>query len=141
MAYFHYENAQSIILNIADDAVIANAVTPKTNKWSSQHFAYATRVFPRRDAFLHIVNNAPRRLLVKLFKLILGCFGVINCPSQGLLLHWLKNRLFLLPYERAPLPQQQGSTADSGAPLHLRWATDVRLDIEMEYDEDHHVAA
>src|SRR5260363_245912 len=73
--------------NVADDSVIANAVAPKTNKRPSQHFTYAPWVSPRRNAFFHIVNNTPCRLFIKLLKLTLGCFGVINCPSQGLFSH------------------------------------------------------
>src|SRR5260363_352474 len=97
-------------MNDTDDSVIANAVAPKTNKRPSQHFTYAPWVSPRRNAFFHIVNNTPCRLFIKLLKLTLGCFGVINCPSQGLFSHWLRNRLFLLPYERAPLSQQRGNS-------------------------------
>src|SRR5260364_195084 len=75
-----------------------------------------------------------------------GSFIRLACLNGGLGGGATARRVFLAvgalatvyPASPAPYPR---CMVDSVALLRLRSAIDVRLDIEMEYGEDHHVAA
>ena len=52
------EYAQRIVLDIADDAVVAHAVAPQTSKWPSQRFTHGSRV-SRLNATLAQISGDP----------------------------------------------------------------------------------
>jgi len=84
VANLHHKDTQSAVLYFANDATVAHPVAPKTSKRAGKCFASAARVILCGNAFIHVIDDAPRRLPVELPKLSLGRIGVINRPSQDL---------------------------------------------------------
>ena len=81
VANLHHEDAQNLVLNVANYPTVTYPITPEAAKWTRQCLARAARVVQPGNSFIHLVDNAPCRLLVELAKLSLGRIGVINRPG------------------------------------------------------------
>ena len=69
---FHHQHPQSAILNVANDAAVANAITPESAQWPAQRLAGTARIIHGRHPYVHEIDNAPRCLLVELEELFSG---------------------------------------------------------------------
>lgn len=71
-----------IVLNVANDAMVADAVAPKLLLRASQRFAQATRIFRAGDAIAKIGDDAPLNRTIELRELPLGVAIDANFPGQ-----------------------------------------------------------
>ena len=81
-AQAHYQNAQRLIVDFANDAVLSDSITPEISERPAQCFAHATRVFQRGDAAVHVIEDATSGILVELVELPEGTGRVLNRPGQ-----------------------------------------------------------
>ena len=65
-----YQDNAHVLLNIAKDAVFANAVTPDSPQFAFEFFAEATGILIACYAFIQITNNAGSRSLIELLELL-----------------------------------------------------------------------
>ncbi|MDQ0419590.1 hypothetical protein J2045_000603 [Peteryoungia aggregata LMG 23059] len=73
MADLDHQHDEFSVLDIADDAVVANPVTPETVElWPLQGGAFLARVIERFDASVEIVPDALRLGVAQLLELFDG---------------------------------------------------------------------
>ena len=71
------------IANVADDAVVADAVSPQPFFLTAQRFAKLVRIGGFSDSFAEIADEFSLDLLVEFLELLFGGAGDLNAPSQG----------------------------------------------------------
>lgn len=84
IANLQNQNRQQLVLNIANDAIIAYAIAPKVAQSSLQRFAQGARIVATSHALVQKIENSPGRGLVDFSQLLLCGLRVLNRPSQGL---------------------------------------------------------
>ena len=68
--------------NVANNPIIANAVTPQPAKLMTQGLPEAARVFVRGNAGIHVVENFPLHCPVNGLEVFFNPWVVFNRPSQ-----------------------------------------------------------
>ena len=89
---FHHQDNQGGVLNVADDAPVADPVAPVTAEAAMQRVANIPRVVKHCNVPVHVICNAPCNLTVKIPKLPPGPPAVINSPVQERPLPLRRNR-------------------------------------------------
>ena len=82
MDYLYHHHNQAVILNLADNPVVAHPVTPLPTKTTVQGVSNVPGIIRRGHALVHKGVNAPRRLRIQPVKLTLRRRGIINGPCQ-----------------------------------------------------------
>lgn len=54
-----YEHDQPVVDEFADDPVVTHAITPVARQLPDQRLAELARIVARRDAMIHVVEDAP----------------------------------------------------------------------------------
>ena len=76
----HHQDPQNVVLNVADHTAIPYPITPQLAQWAGQCVAQGPWVIQSRNPLVHEKDNASRRLLVELAKLVPGGSSVLNRP-------------------------------------------------------------
>ena len=74
---------QSLVLNQANDAIVANAVGPELILIAAQRLAQSARVAACNHALLEIVDPALLDCLVELAQLVAGVRPKLNPPTRA----------------------------------------------------------
>ena len=81
------ENDQGAVMDVTDDSVIADAISPELAElWSVEGFAQGARIVKRSDALTKKRGDAARFAIVELAELFDGSGREINPPGQDLAL-------------------------------------------------------
>jgi hypothetical protein len=59
MAHCHDEHDQPLLLQFADDAIVAHPIAPEPKLAASKRFSKAPRVFGQRDSVIHVIEDFP----------------------------------------------------------------------------------
>lgn len=62
---FYDENMNLLIMDITDNPVITNPVSPKPAKWTGQCFATGSGIFQNSHTISHEIDNAPGSLFIE----------------------------------------------------------------------------
>ncbi len=80
----HHEHYQPVLLQLADDTIIAYPIPPQSKLTGSKRFAEIARVRGRRNPRIHVIEDFPLDGAVELFEVLQGSMIVFNGPSQVL---------------------------------------------------------
>ncbi len=86
MADLDHENGNDIILDLAEDAVIIDAIAPEFAKITLQALTEASRIFVPFDARLEERNDTPCWVVTELTQLLKGLCGEAIVPVRAQLL-------------------------------------------------------
>ena len=82
MTHGHHEHHQTILLELADDAIIAHPIPPQSKLAGSKRFAEPSRVLGRRDPRIHVIEDFLLNGAVELLEILQSSIIVFNGPSQ-----------------------------------------------------------
>ncbi len=77
------EDDEPGFLKLADDAVVAGAVAPKSELTVAEHFATEGGIFRAGDAPVHKIEDFSLDLWIEFLKVLPGAFVVLNRPSRA----------------------------------------------------------
>src|SRR6202035_1841456 len=76
------ENAHSLVVDIANHAIVADPVTPKVAERAAQCLAQTARVALHSNAVVEKIQDSPGDRFVQLLELFPGGVRVLNRPGQ-----------------------------------------------------------
>lgn len=82
VADFEHQNDQPVLLDAADQAVVAYSITPQAGEMQAQRLADVLGIFHDGDAFAQVTENGFLNLGVEFAKLAARAVVELDCPHS-----------------------------------------------------------
>jgi hypothetical protein len=81
MADLEYEHEDAVVFDAADEAVVFNAIAPKSSQVAAQRLAEAAGIFGAGNALAQVIEDGLLDARIQFAKLAAGAVVELDCPA------------------------------------------------------------